>query len=410
MKKVLVICPTYSKYATTPSGKIIYKLVQYISTNFDIQITVLTRMKNARSSKNTDVIIFDTEQEYYTTIKNKLIDRCKDKSKYLRPLSRLLIRYINLNFDRGHYSNEIIFYKQYHNWINSHKNDGYDSIFCVLAPYSSLKLIKCATSKIKAKLIPYILEPWADHYSTTDKNRKKRIKDEKYLFSKSYKIFTYNELLTKSKASQIHMYRDKLIFIPTNFIDDYYAPDAKKERSDNTVHCVFAGIFYSNIREPYNLLHLIKYLPENFVLDIYSRGGTIKNLELYQKEANNRIHLYSFISNPKEYIQTLSKADILFSVGNSVCNEIPSKLFEYCSFRKPIVHFLNCDMDESPLIFKNYPIIDFIKYNDDPFEMAQRIVSFYDKVRGYNLKYEYIEKTFYEYTIKKVATDLFSQF
>jgi len=48
-------------------------------------------------------------------------------------------------------------------------------------------------------------------------------------------------------------------------------------------------------------------------------------------------------------------SDNLIAVGNNDCNQVPSKIFEYMSFGKPIVYFYSDD-DVNVKILKKYPI------------------------------------------------------
>ena len=66
--------------------------------------------------------------------------------------------------------------------------------------------------------------------------------------------------------------------------------------------------------------------------------------------------LYWHRSIPSNLVSSvLSSADFLVAVGNSVSNQVPSKIFEYISFGKPIIYFFEVDDDSNLEILKKYP-------------------------------------------------------
>ena len=51
----------------------------------------------------------------------------------------------------------------------------------------------------------------------------------------------------------------------------------------------------------------------------------------------------------------MAQADVLMTIGNNSDSEVPSKLFEYLSFGKPIIHFYFSDHDEYLSYLDRYP-------------------------------------------------------
>lgn len=121
----------------------------------------------------------------------------------------------------------------------------------------------------------------------------------------------------------------------------YLLPKCNREPggyfNDLKIHCVYAGSFYQDLRNPEFMLKAFSTLNEdNFVLHLYSAG--CDNLVRTYSSNNTNILSHGYVSQ-RELKRIYASCDFLFGVGNATNDFLPSKTYEYLSLRRPIVFF-----------------------------------------------------------------------
>lgn len=102
------------------------------------------------------------------------------------------------------------------------------------------------------------------------------------------------------------------------------------------IHCVYAGSFYKDIRNPEYMLKVFSSLRnKRIILHLYSAGCA----DLINKyEGYGNIQAKGYISQG-ELQRLYSSCDFLIGVGNAINDFLPSKTYEYISLRRPIIFF-----------------------------------------------------------------------
>ncbi len=72
-----------------------------------------------------------------------------------------------------------------------------------------------------------------------------------------------------------------------------------------------------------------------------------KVLEQAQKRSKNPIQIFGSVSH-EEALEVLDQADIFINIGNNTPHMIPSKIFEYMSYGKPIIS--TCPIENEPCV------------------------------------------------------------
>ena len=181
--------------------------------------------------------------------------------------------------------------------------------------------------------------------------RKLAYKVEKGLFAQANLIVILSSHKGFYSDAKYKAYSKKFLFqeVPLLKIDN------STKFSDNG-HCIYAGRFYKNFREPCVLLNLFKNT--NLSLDIF----TTKN---YRDSIKKSSHISNNI-NVREYIpeeelnMVLKKSGILVSMGNKSSNMFPSKTVTYVAMCKPIIHIYHDDIDPVVDYLKDYPDVLFV--------------------------------------------------
>lgn len=118
----------------------------------------------------------------------------------------------------------------------------------------------------------------------------------------------------------------------------FYEAAAEKRYFDEAgVHCVYAGRFYEDIRNPEYMLKTFAALENKDIkLHLFSIG--CEGIVNRYAGKNPNIIMHSLVSQ-NEIKEIYAQADALVGVGNSISEFMPSKIYEYIAACKPILFF-----------------------------------------------------------------------
>lgn len=259
------------------------------------------------------------------------------------------------------------------------------------------------------KLIPYLFDPFIDSYTLhrTEWNkrlkRKSNMKIEEEMLSFSDKVFCINHL--KQHFIQYKCYLDKLIFTEHPLLKKIYKDSNQMKVNKAGISLTYTGVFDKIIRNPEYLLRFMVYgLNETDIkLHLYSHGNCADIIEKYTNEAKGHIINHGFV--PKEEANyAVNVSDILISVGNVDNLQVPSKIFEYISVGKPIVHLYTVDDDVNIKILKKYPLSLCLKQDKNLLaENTEKFLKFCQNNKGKTLDFSEIEKIYYYATPTFIA-------
>jgi len=180
-----------------------------------------------------------------------------------------------------------------------------------------------------------------------------------------------------------------------------------RDRFDSEhIHCVYAGSFYRDIRNPEFMLKVISALKDNnIILHLYSSGCD----NLVQQYISNNIQANGYVSQ-NELQQIYASCDILIGVGNAMNDFLPSKTYEYLSLRRPIV-FFNPKGFENKVLMK-YPHSLQISDDTDIEQAATLFCEFVSKEKGSTIAEEELYKLYESNTdlnIRKILLTALNQ-
>ena len=288
-------------------------------------------------------------------------------------------------------------------WIKTCKGTKYDLLISISHPFYVHKYAEILINSLRIdKWCAWFLDPYADNYclSMSKKQVRKRVVEENKIFKNCTSIFATNEMVNQYRNSKIVKYLDKVTIAPTHMITDNCSAYSTETASDNKVKCAFTGAFLPSLRNPKLLFECFKKLPSNYFLYLYSRGCN-DIVSQYKNVLSERLITNDYILNKTEFDKMIHNMDILIDIGNTVDNMVPSKILNYLSYGKPILHFTNCENDPAESILQKYPLFLSLSYNESI--DVDQIVEFCEKMKGKKISWEEIEKNFYECTLRYVA-------
>lgn len=181
--------------------------------------------------------------------------------------------------------------------------------------------------------------------------RKLAYKVEKEIFAKADLTIILSSHKGFYSGEKYKAFKNKLLFqeVPLLKIGD------TANVSDNG-HCIYAGRFYKDFREPSVLLNLFKNT--RLPLDIFTTKNYSNSIKKSSQTSGN-INVSECIPE-EELNEVMKRSGILVSIGNKSSNMFPSKTVSYVAMCKPIIHIFQDDIDPVVDYLKDYPDVLFV--------------------------------------------------
>lgn len=361
-------------------------------------------------------IVVNNVEIYF--IKQKIGERVKkiaDKQKnklfkiLLNYLGIFLVRFGQLLFFPWSRMSSIIVPLRYYFKINElYKKDKYDMICSSNAPFDGT----LGTYWFKKKNPDvywecYILDTFSNKgqtkYISAKTNDKKGWKWEKKFFDKANKIINIKGDVEHYSKSRYDIYRKKMVNTDVPLFDlKHYEVIPKK--NNEKIKMIYAGRLLEHLSSPQYLCELLYKLSKkiDYSMDFYSSGDCEKIIEKYQNITFGKIKRCGLIDH-NELLERYKKADILISIGSKKADLTPSKIFEYMSMGKKIIHIIKNDNDICVESYKKYPKALLIDERDNVEENIEKIIKFINsedlEIDFNTLKEAFIENT-PQYTVE----------
>lgn len=177
--------------------------------------------------------------------------------------------------------------------------------------------------------------------------------------------------------------------------------EKSEKKSSKTTLC-YCGGFYKDIRNPERMLKILSGLDETVEIKWLGHGCE----DIVKKELasfkNASFEIMGRVPH-KKCVKEMVEADLLINLGNTVSNQMPSKIFEYIGMGKPIINFYFNDRDMCLPILEKYPLGLNINLNNSSKKDIDNLSKFIKENKGKQLSYEEATKNLEDYKIENVA-------
>lgn len=336
MKNILIVVRGYYPDISA-SGNLIKPLIDEIRK--DNSVTIL-----ALSSKRSVIQLTS----------NFRIISLKNPKKELNIFWKM-IKFIKKNFALKLYDNDIVLLFKKNIEILDKENN-YDYVIAIT--FEEIMAL-CLSGIEYRKKYSFILEKFNINNAIFF-NRKKLIKKfeiESYIFENLKGCFV---LPIVYRLYYNSVYSSKLKLLEHPMIVDQVT--SKVEKSN--IVLFYSGGLDKSSRNPVPIINFLKNLKKtvDFEIHIYSYGNLQNKLKLISSK-NKFIKIFDSI--PKDQINIAMKnADILISISNNEEDLMPSKIFDYFSTGKPVIHFSQIENDPYDEYLNRYGNFLKINYND----------------------------------------------
>lgn len=271
-----------------------------------------------------------------------------NKNVYIKVLNKIVKYFLNTDI------NSFVFYLNLRKKLLTLNDKKYDLIISIGLPfYTHLAVAEFIKSTNQSCISicdygdPFYLNPMHKKHFYL-----------KYLEMWVVNYFDYISIPTKKSIIYYEFLKsnNKIVIIPQGVNFESIIKD--KYLVNNVPTFCYAGIFYSDIRNPEYILSFLSEIEFDFKFIIYTDKNDqfFKNvLEKYINKLGNRVEIYNLIDR-FELIKVLSRMDFLLNIENEKSSQSPSKLIDYSLSERPILSVRN------DINFKNQ-FLDFLKGN-----------------------------------------------
>ena len=413
---VFILGNYYPDYSA--NGICVKKLVDDIK--HEQNVTVICKKTN---NEQVDIERFDLQtiiriSNMEISARNKIDEILRNSdNKCKKLLSICLLRIIQIRgYLRAIFFRENInksFIKRYVNALHKIEQP-IDLIVPVCFPYESIvaALKYKEMYNINQKIVPYLLDKYssANGLHRTEWNKKwkweRHLSMEKEMLDKSEHVIAsvdWEEHMNCYLNNNIN----KVTFVEIPALCPIEKDNLVKYE-DEKINIVYTGALNHKIRPvEYTLKLFYGFIKNNekYVLHLYSRGN-----------CNNIINKYVSIK-PKQFINhgsvtvnvaysAMNNSNFLLSVGNTDLTQQPSKIYEYMSCGKPIIHLYHDERDPMIQVLSKYPMSCCLKQSVDCFinnacDIEAFIKKYYKKpIVSYDIVETIFKKSTPKYVIK----------
>jgi hypothetical protein len=230
---------------------------------------------------------------------------------------------------------------------------------------------------------------------------------ENKVFLKANYLTVTTELTKDRYVDLFKNFSDKIKVIPPLY-DKASANNSNDliSLNDNKIILSFFGALYKNIRNPkplLNLLNLIvannKLLSDKIELHFYGeQNDCIDIIEEYPLIKKN-VFIHGLIKKEDAYYK-MKSSDILINIGNKTTYQLPSKIIDYVSVKKPILNICSINNDSVKNYLRLFPFV----FNYLPGEEIKPLINFIrssKKIKINNNDVNYFLKNHYPEVISK---------
>lgn len=419
MKHIVFLIGEYHPF-TSPNGNIADSLIQEFQNKYEV--TVITRKNDSKLEKEAVINgikiirIPDYNLSFHKLYTEKYSNSKHFISKFLYKnalLAKRILFFIprlcRMQSISKYYTNRI-----QKELIKVNAKQNIDVLIPVSAPHeevmAGVKFKKFNNKNLT--LLIYQLDRFSNanslYVSNIFKEKKvtSNINLEVEALNTCNRLFILPPLRQHYRNERFSDFQDKIIVTEHPLVKKIDGLDNKKILSDTDINILYAGSLDVKLRNPTYLFEIFnteKIVKSNLKLNLYTFGNCQYIIDKYKMTVKGKIFDHGRVSFD-EISNKMKKCDILLTIGNNSDNEVPSKLFEYLSYCKPIIHLYYSENDAYLEYLKSYKYSICLKMDECIVEEnSKKFLDFCNRYKNANISFEEINLTFETCTPSFVA-------
>jgi glycosyltransferase involved in cell wall biosynthesis len=283
-------------------------------------------------------------------------------------------------------------------------SEPFDILVPTCMPFETiLAAIKYKDENQHIEVVPFLFDKFAENGTLhrTKWNKKFKMKNnldlEREVFEKSHRILftpSWIEHLNKNFAYMKNKFRPVehplLKKIEPNEVVMY---DNKK------VNIVYTGTVVRDSRNPEPTIEIfdsiIPLYPDIFI-HFYAMGNAVESIKNFEDRHRNNVKFHGQVATEIAH-SAIVNSTVLLSIGNVDTTQTPSKIFEYMSCCKPIIHISVFANDPVIEILCSYPKACCVCLETDLFEeQVEKVKNFLSERYLTEVNFSDLEKNFFD--------------
>lgn len=393
--------------------------VAEVMVNNGYKITIICEKSNLKEDnieiyKNQTIIRFVSNS---TKIREKLQEKARGSNIFIRYMAKgsfIIYRsfeYIKCILSKNSSQKDLI--NKYLNALKSIDNP-VDILVPSCMPFETIIsaiMFKKETPNIE--VVPFLFDKFSENGTLHRVNWNKRLKMrnninlEKKMFEMSERI-----LFTPSWNKHIHK---NFISLKEKFIPVEHPLMKEIDNIDlvnydvNSINIVYTGTVMKSSRNPEPTIKILSKSITNhpeIVIHFYAMGNAIDMIRDFESGKPNNVDFHGQVTTEIAH-SAMKNSDILLSIGNVDITQTPSKIFEYMSCCKPIIHIAVYKEDPVLEILKTYPLSCCICLETEEFEtQVDKVNKFIDEKINSRIDFVDLKNIYYnaipEYSAKQI--------
>ena len=400
-KKILVVSHQYLPLTSPRTTR--WKLLtdQLISEGYEVKI--LTATSQLSDDKNNNAIFLGNKKTSNLIIKLRK-ESNKENSIFKKNLLNLLKKIYRFFFKTFAWPDYAMFWliSVYKNRNNI--NYEYDSIISVSLPFSSHLAAFIINKNKKKNWILDIGDPFSLKTKALENNIYIYKKLNIYIEKKFYKlasqiVFTHLEV-AKQHVEKFKIDENKiLIGNPiSSFNENIFLQSKNYDYSSLPIIIGYFGILTKGVRSPDET---IKFFKNSDILINWFTNQDSKNM-LTQNNFDLSNHKFFEIIDRDEALNKMSSSmHCLLSIGNLNSLQLPSKVIEYISTGKPVIHFAEIKNDPVIKLADHFQNLIVVNKDSTISQTLEQLKNIFENINSFEKNY-FLEN----YTAKAITKNL----
>lgn len=285
----------------------------------------------------------------------------------------------------------------------------YDWVVSVAYPFTN-HLVAARWTPESTRLALYNLDPYWNNGTYPPQLAAARADEEADVYQKANCIFCTPEQLPDYQIPAFQRVAGKIHPLPYPKLVRPKVQQACPIQFDpECINLLYLGTVYGDIRKPEALFklfqHAVEIEPKLRLYIVGKKFGADADLYLteYKAKLGGKLQCYSPIP-PEQTMDLLLRADVLVNMGNTVRNQMPSKVVEYISTGKPILNISASETCNTLVVLKRYPLcFQCFSWPEETSVVAKELVNFCQREKGNAIPWSEIEVLYDDLKLDQIA-------
>ena len=285
----------------------------------------------------------------------------------------------------------------------------YDWVVSVAYPFTN-HLVAARWTPESTRLALYNLDPYWTNGTYPPQLAAARADEEADVYQKANCIFCTPEQLPDYQIPAFQRVAGKIHPLPyPKLVRPKVQQACPIQFNPECINLLYLGTVYGDIRKPEALFklfqHAVEIEPKLRLYIVGKKFGADANLYLteYKAKLGGKLQCYSPIP-PEQTMDLLLRADVLVNMGNTVRNQMPSKVVEYISTGKPILNISASETCNTLVVLKRYPLcFQCFSWPEETSVVAKELVNFCQREKGNAIPWSEIEVLYDDLKLDQIA-------